>query len=154
MKTILFIALFLLLFSLFFSCEKDSGPYVAAIEIVADTTKIDTNGTGQPTIPEPTIYSDSIFYGTHVKPVFQQSCVQACHNPQHPKLDLRPSVSYAQLLTDGLNAPYVNITNPEQSSLYLHLAGVYTLMPQGGPKLSQGKIDTIYTWIAQGALNN
>jgi hypothetical protein len=154
MKTILFITLFLLLFSLFFSCEKDSGPYVAVLGNPIDTTKIDTNGTGQPTIPDPTIYSYSISYGTHVKPVFQQNCIQACHNPQHPKLDLRPSVSYAQLLTDGFSAPYVNTINPEQSSLYLHLAGVYTLMPQGGPKLSQGQIDTVYTWIAQGALNN
>lgn len=152
MRTILFITLFLLLFSLFFSCEKDSGPYI--IEIPKEEKSNNDTIITDPIIPTPTVYPYTISYETHVKPVFQQNCIQACHNPQHPKLDLRPSVSYAQLLTDGFSAPYVNITNPNQSILYLHLAGVYTLMPQGGPKLSQGQIDTVYTWIAQGALNN
>lgn len=137
---------------LLFSCTKDSGPYVIYEEIVNEP--INNGGTNQPNIPDPTIYAYTISYNTHVKNMLQQNCVQACHSPQHPKLDLRPQVSYNQLLTDGFSAPYVNSTNPEQSSLYLHLAGVYTLMPQGGPKLSQGKIDTVYTWIAQGTLNN
>lgn len=135
-----------------FSCTKDSGPYVVYEEIIAEP--INKGDTNEPTIPDPTIYTYTISYNTDVKPMLQQNCVQACHSPQHPKLDLRPQVSYNQLLTDGFSAPYVNSTSPAQSSLYLHLAGVYTLMPQGGPKLSQGKIDTVYTWIAQGALNN
>lgn len=138
---------------LLFSCTKDSGPYVVYEEIT-NTPPVNNGGTNEPTIPDPTIYAYTISFGTHVKPMLQQNCVQACHSPQHPKLDLRPQVSYDQLLIDGFSAPYVDTLNPQQSSLYLHLAGVYTLMPQGGPKLLQGKIDTVYTWIAQGALNN
>lgn len=131
------------------SCDKDKGPYfIENIYIPQDTT------TPPPTVTPPTVFSYSISYNNDIKFMFQESCVQQCHNQQHPKLDLRPQVSYNQLLTDGLNAPYVNTISPEQSSLYLHLAGIYTLMPLNGPALSQGKIDTVYTWISQGALNN
>ena len=134
------------------SCEKDSGPYIVKMpyeeEITNDTT------TTTPTIPSPTVFTYTISYGSDIKPMLSQNCVQSCHNTQHPKLDLRQQVSYDQLLTDGFSAPYVNTVTPNQSILYLHLAGIYTLMPQGGPQFSQGKIDSVYTWITQGALNN
>lgn len=133
----------------FYSCIKDSGPYFKVIPI----EEVDNSPTIS-VVPEPTVYSYTILYGTDIAPMLQQSCVQNCHSPQHPKLDLRPQVSYAQLLTDGFSAPYVNVGTPNQSILYLHLVGLYSLMPQGGPALSQGKIDSVYTWISQGALNN
>lgn len=132
------------------SCVKDQGPYIieqAYIPPPEDTVII-------PGPVTPTVYSETIFFSTDISPMLQQNCVQQCHNQQHPKLDLRPQVSYDQLLTLGVSAPYVNTTNPNQSLLYLHLAGVYTLMPEGGPALSQGKIDSVFTWVTQGALNN
>lgn len=134
---------------LLFSCAKDEGPFVNNTNTgntITDTTII--------TIPEPTVYSYPISFGTDVKPIFPASCVMGCHNPQHPKLDLRPPVAYDQLLTDGASAPYVNVTDPKLSILYLHLVGIYTPMPLDNPKLPQGQIDTIFTWISQGALNN
>jgi hypothetical protein len=145
-RTISLIILTVFALTVFFSCDKDSGPYIIEIPNEEGTNN-DTTTT--PTVPDPTVFSYSISYGSDIKPLLQQNCVQSCHNSQHPKLDLRPQVSYDQLLTDGFSAPYVDIINPNQSLLYLHLAGIYTLMPQGGPQLSQGKIDSVYTWISQ-----
>ncbi|MBK7127868.1 MAG: hypothetical protein IPM74_14475 [Crocinitomicaceae bacterium] len=134
---------------MFFSCAKDEGPFVKFIPPVNDTVP-----DVQDSIPAPTEYSYTISFWTDVKPIFTGNCVMMCHNMEHPKLDLRPPVAYDQLLTNGSSAPYVMPMAPATSNLYLHLTGEYELMPQGGPKLSQGKIDTIYTWIAQGALDN
>lgn len=146
-KHVLLSILFLLQLSFFISCDKDSGPYIKIIKNLNDTLDLDT-------IPEPTVYPYSIKFGADIKPIFTGNCVRACHNPSHPKLDLRPPVVYKQLLTDGKSAPYVNIVTPKQSLLYLHLTGIYTLMPKDGPKLSQGKIDSVFTWISQGAIDN
>ncbi|GIK70704.1 MAG: hypothetical protein HND27_01160 [Bacteroidetes bacterium] len=140
-----------------FSCAKDEGPFVKKMALPLpkpqDTVPSPTDTTPT-TIPEPTVFPYTILFNTDVKPIFPANCVQGCHNPQHPKLDLRPNVAYKQLLTDGFSAPYVNVSVPKQSILYLHLVGIYPLMPKNGQKLSQGKIDTIYTWISQGALDN
>lgn len=129
---------------MFTSCLSDKGPYIVRPEVVVPVD----------TLPKPTVFPYTISFTTHIRKIFTRNCVMGCHNPSHPKLDLRPPVAYAQLLTDGFSAPYVNPVNPEHSNLYLHLAGVYELMPRGGPKLPQPTIDTVYTWIAQGALNN
>jgi len=152
MKNLLITSILTTLVGIFISCEKDKGPYIIEKPIVEDTTS--TTTPLPPAMDTPTVYTYTISYGTDISPIFQQNCVQACHNQNHPKLDLRPPVSYDQLLTDGTSTPYVNTTTPIQSLLHLHLAGVYTLMPEGGPALSQGKIDSVYTWISQGALNN
>lgn len=153
MKKFILVLIIAISYGVLSSCEKDIGPYIA--ESDSTLLPIDTSSNPQQdTIPDPTIFPYTISYNNHIKQMLAQNCVQACHSPQHPKLDLRPPVSYDQLLTDGFSAPYVNTTSPDQSILYLHLAGIYSLMPQGGPKLSQGKIDSVYTWIAQGAQNN
>lgn len=138
----------------FVSCEKDEGPFVKKTMVVTPVDTTTKQDTIIITIPEPTVYSYSISFGTHVKPVFQASCLMGCHNMNHPYLDLRPPVAYNELLTTGASAPYVNVSMPKQSILYKHLVGIYTLMPKDASKLPQGKIDTIYTWISQGALNN
>ena len=131
-----------------FSCAKDEGPFVVK-DAMGPLDPIPSNG-----IPDPTVFSYPISFASDIKPIFQASCLQGCHNPNHPTLDLRPSVAYNQLTSLGVNAPYVNATNPESSSLYLHLVGVYTPMPKNNAQLSQGLIDTVYTWIYQGTLNN
>ncbi len=130
------------------SCAKDEGPFVRV------TPSANNDTTDIPQIPEPTVFPYTISFTNHVRPLFPASCVQGCHNPSRAKLDLRPSVAYDQLLTDGFSAPYVDTLMPKISVLYKHLTGEYTLMPMGGPKLSQGMIDTVYNWIVQGALNN
>lgn len=149
-----FVFIAALLFLFLISCEKDEGPFVKKTIVV---TPVDTSGNQDTviiTIPEPTVYTYSISFGSHVKPVFQTSCIMGCHNMNHPYLDLRPPVAYNELLSTGASAPYVNVSMPKQSILYKHLVGIYTLMPKDASKLPQGQIDTIYTWISQGALNN
>lgn len=155
MKYKLYLTAWILLSALLFvTCTKDEGPFVQKTIVIPP---IDTGGNQDTliiSIPEPTVYSYTIGFNTHVKPVFQASCIMGCHNMNHPFLDLRPPVAYNELLTMGTNAPYVNVSAPKQSTLYKHLVGIYTLMPKNGQKLPQGKIDTVYTWISQGALNN
>lgn len=149
------------------SCEKDQGPFIVTPPNTApqdtntnkDTTKtpVDTTDTNKPiVIPEPTQYSYLISFNTHVKPILQTNCMgSTCHNPKHPDgLDLRPQAAYNSIWLNGKNAPYVDTLQPKNSILYLHLVGIRTPMPKDLPKLAQGKIDTIYTWIAQGAYNN
>jgi hypothetical protein len=140
--------------ALFFACAKDEGPFIKKTPSVPVTDTLPNNNDTVITIPEPTVYTYSIGFSTHVKPIFQASCIMGCHNSNHPYLDLRPPVAYNELLTTGASAPYVNTGMPKLSVIYKHLVGIYTLMPKGGPKLPQGKIDTVYTWISQGALNN
>lgn len=154
MRNTIIISALTIIAGFFIACEKDQGPYILTPLVVEDTTTTTPPPPPPPPMDTPTVFTYTISYGTDISPMLQQNCVQACHNQNHPKLDLRPQASYNQLLTDGVSAPYVNTTTPIQSLLYLHLAGVYTLMPEGGPALSQGKIDSVYTWISQGALNN
>ncbi|MCC6754631.1 MAG: hypothetical protein IT266_11680 [Saprospiraceae bacterium] len=127
------------------SCEKDQGPLIL-------------NGHGDhghscDTVVDPPA-GDTLSYNNFIKPMLAKGCVQGCHNPSHPKLDLRPPVSYNQLVADGFNAPYVDPVQPESSLLIRHLRGELLLMPQGGPAWSSEKIDSVLTWIRQGALNN
>ncbi len=140
-----------------FACAKDEGPFVKKITQNPppnDTVPKNPNDTIPNPIPEPTVFPYTIRFGADIKPLFQASCISGCHNMHHPKLDLRPPVAYNQLLSNGSSAPYVNVSTPKHSILYLHLVGVYTLMPKNGQKLPQGQIDTVFTWISQGALNN
>jgi hypothetical protein len=133
---------------LMISCAKDEGPFV----------RVSTSNTNKPNdsikIIEPTVLPFTIRFNDHIKPIFRSNCIQGCHSPSHPKLDLRPPVAYNQLLTLGKSAPYVNPAEPKKSILYLHLVGIRLPMPKDKPKLSQATIDTVYTWISQGAANN
>ncbi|MBP8725846.1 MAG: hypothetical protein KBF37_04305 [Saprospiraceae bacterium] len=127
------------------SCEKDQGPLI--LEGHGD------HGHSCDTVVDPPA-GDTLSYNNFIKPMLAKGCVQGCHNPSHPKLDLRPPVSYNQLLTDGYHAPYVDPANPESSLLIRHLRGEELLMPQGGPAWPSEKIDSVLLWIRQGALNN
>ena len=143
--------IFILIFSLILfiiSCSKDKGP------LVRKTNKLPDKPNDSINILEPTILPITISFNNHLKPVFKNSCIQGCHTPSHPKLDLRPPVAYNQLLTLGKSAPYVNPAEPKKSILYLHLVGIRLPMPKDKPKLYQSAIDTVYTWIVQGAANN
>lgn len=139
------------------SCSKDEGPFIIApvgTTTPSDSTHLTDTVNNKDSTNSPTVYTYTILYSVHVKPLLAFKCVQGCHNPSHPKLDLRPPVSYVELLTDGASAPYVDTIQPGNSIIHKHLTGEYTPMPKDGPSLSQGKIDTIYTWISQGAKNN
>lgn len=130
--TLRYIAVILLI-GFFSACNKDKGPY-------SITQELDVN------------VIDSISYVVHVQPIFDANCTN-CHNASHSKLDLQSAVSYNQLLYTGFSASYVNVSNPPQSKLYLHLTGVLAIMPPSGA-IQQSEQDLILKWIEQGALDN
>lgn len=130
--TLKYIAVILII-GFFSACNKDKGPYSIAQEI--DVSVI-----------------DSISYIVHVQPIFDANCIN-CHNASHSKLDLQSAVSYNQLLYTGFSASYVNVSNPPQSKLYLHLTGALAIMPPSGA-IQQSEQDLVLKWIEQGALDN
>lgn len=80
--------------------------------------------------------------------IFIPKCM-GCHASTHPNLGSH------SVLTDPNNG-LVNLANPAQSTLYLRVSGstAGTQMPLNSPALSQQEIDTILSWIQNGALNN
>lgn len=123
----------LMLVGFFIACNKDKGPYLITNEINVNPT-------------------DTISYVADVQPIFNTNCTN-CHNASHSKLDLQSAVSYNQLLFTGFSASYVNVSNPPQSKLYLHLTGALAIMPPSGA-IQQSEQDLVLKWIEQGALDN
>ncbi len=80
--------------------------------------------------------------------IFGPKCM-GCHQSTHPNLNNH------SVLTNPAHG-LVNTANPTQSVLYLRLSGssVGDQMPMGAPALSQQEINTILSWIQNGALNN
>ncbi len=116
------------------SCTKDVGPLIIK----------------PPAVPGDTM----ITYSNVIQPFLDLHCVR-CHNQSHPLLDLREEVSYDELLFTGRMAPYVDTIYPENSIFIGRLRGLeYPIMPPDGGHISEGTIDTISTWMLQGAKNN
>ncbi len=115
------------------SCSKEAGPV------------------------EPEDATTQVSFANDVQPIFDNNCV-SCH-PSSGNLDLRPGQSYNQLVNvsaSGYNALRVKPGDPEASVLYKKIDGSGTFgsnMPLGG-QLSAADIQTIKTWIEQGAQNN
>ncbi|GAB4338065.1 MAG: hypothetical protein Kow0037_21720 [Calditrichia bacterium] len=94
--------------------------------------------------------------------VFEQSCAfSGCHGGANPKADLNLEAgqAYNNLVdVDSRENPQmkrVDPGDPENSLLILKLTGQNTsLMPPGGPAISQSMLDSIRQWIALGAENN
>ena len=89
---------------------------------------------------------DSVYFSETIKPIIKENC-ESCHNGNLSP-NLLPENAYNSLIDN-----YVNIEKPEQSTIYLRLIGEESLMPPNSP-LSQGKIDSVFIWIKQGAKNN
>lgn len=120
----LFICCVLFLF-IFSSCEKN---YVEPKEILKD-----------------------ISFSTDIIPIFSSNC-ESCHTSGggFPGLVLSSDIAYAQLWTDGVNAPYVDTINPSSSKLYTKMN---SNMPPSG-LLPNEKISIVLKWIELGAKNN
>lgn len=101
-------------------------------------------------VKAPDIVSD-VSFNDDILPIMVQHC-KSCHEVDKvfPGLILNAEMSYDQLLSDGANAPYVNINDPESSILYRRMNKD---MPQFG-LLSNDKIALFLKWIQEGALNN
>ena len=123
---------------LFSACEKDSGPIII-----------------KPEIPEDTV-PDFVSFANDIQPIFNFNCI-ACHNENHPFLNLKECCSWDQLLNSGVSAPYIDTLNPTESYLYIRVAGAGQNppeMPPGGPFLIQEETDLILKWIQEGAKDN
>lgn len=101
-------------------------------------------------VKAPDIVSD-VSFNDDILPVMVLHC-KSCHEVDKvfPGLILNAEMSYDQLLSDGVNAPYVNINDPESSLLYRRMNKD---MPQFG-LLSNDIIALFLKWIQEGALNN
>lgn len=126
------ISLFAITLFLFFSCNKDEGPFPRITAGQTDTLVIS--------------------YSKEIQPIFNAYCI-SCHTEQHAKLNLKSCCSYEQLLETGFSASYIDTTVIENGNLYRHITGNLSLMPPSG-KLTQDLIDKIKNWIKQGAKNN
>jgi hypothetical protein len=138
--------------------EPDGGNAMAPI----DYTNCDVSKMPQPVAQSGEATTWSSVYAN----ILQSQCV-TCHHtgttyPTTLYMDA-PLATYNTFLgidgsgpseTVDAGIPYVTPGSPSESYLYLKITGASGIagsqMPQGG-QLSQAGIDTIYTWIVQGA---
>lgn len=100
---------------------------------------------------EPPDTISDVSFKNDLLPILVLHC-KSCHEVDKvfPGLILNAEMSYNQLLSDGVNAPYVNTNDPESSILYRRMNKD---MPQFG-LLSNDKIALFLKWIQDGAENN
>jgi len=97
-------------------------------------------------VPEDPEMPEVVSYSNHIQPIFDRSCnMSGCHSSGGPAPNLESDKSYNALLSGG----YVNVEDPESSSLY-------TSIRFGSMKAYAQPGDDAYIlkWIEQGALNN
>ena len=93
-------------------------------------------------------------------PIFESRCMP-CHNSDGGQIILAPAeVAYNNIINgvsknDG-GVAFVNVLQPEESYLYRLVAddNVEYIMPPGNNALTPFEIQTILTWISQGAQEN
>ena len=93
-------------------------------------------------------------------PIFESRCMP-CHSSDGGQIILAPaSVAYDNMINgvsknDG-GVAFINVLQPEESYLYRLVAddNVEYIMPPGNNDLTPFEIQTILTWISQGAQDN
>src|SRR5581483_4961760 len=90
----------------------------------------------------------SVSFSRQVQPILERGC-QGCHSSESPagKLAL---TGYERLAASGA----VIRGRPEESRLWQVVRGEKPAMPKGGPPLTPGEVETIRTWIAEGAVDD
>ena len=98
-----------------------------------------------PPAPDPTV---PVSYSGDMQPYFDAKCI-SCHNGGGIPLNLETSVSYDNLLTGG-TPPYVDVDNPELSTIYTKVA------PGGSMAgfVTPADVEMTLLWIEQGAKDN
>jgi hypothetical protein len=95
----------------------------------------------------------AVDFSKQVLPVLQRACFE-CHGPEVQKADLRLD-SKALAFTTGEHAPVITPGKPDTSE---HLRRISLprsdkqAMPRRGAPLSAAEIDSLRTWIAEGAV--
>jgi len=99
---------------------------------------------GPPPPPEP---GDTTSFAEEVAPIFDMDGCTACHNG-NIVFDLTAPNAYNSIMSNNLAVPL----KPEESKIYTYPN------PQTGTHNTKYKsndhVNTIYTWILQGALDN
>jgi len=169
------------LFCLEGACSADCGDLAncsgACVDIMTDSRNCGTCGAG--CSPGASCAAgmcqcgtETVSFASDVQPIFTASCASmGCHDgvggsgrPGGPggggsDLDLTPGNAFASLLNATTNCgPVVAPGDPGGSLLIGKLTGSElcsgTQMPKGDPPLAEDLIDTIATWICQGADDN
>ena len=84
--------------------------------------------------------ADTVYFSTQILPMIQNNCI-GCHSVGNGfEIEL---TNHAQISSNA-DACFNSMTG----------SGGYTLMPYGGPKLSDSLIDIFNCWVVQGKLNN
>jgi hypothetical protein len=100
----------------------------------------------------------AVSFSGDVQPIFDSRCT-GCH-PGNADLELTADVSYENLVgvqATGYNAIRVVAGQPDSSVLYNKVAdtAVYGgIMPASGAPLTAGQIETIRSWLEEGAEDN
>lgn len=105
--------------------------------------------------------TDPVSFSADVQPILTQSCATgSCHAAPNPSagMDLSADTAYANLVgvtaSGNPDLQRVAAGSAEDSFLYLKLLGQGTsIMPPGG-SLPAAQIETIRTWIDEGAEEN
>ncbi len=121
--------LFLSLITLsIYSCKKDSD--------------------SSTTIPDATISNTTVYFQNDVLPIFQSSCaMNGCHNSTN-KVDGYDLSNYDAILSKGITKG-----NYKSSKIYTEIANG-AMPPRGYTAITSTQLNSIASWIQQGALNN
>ena len=95
----------------------------------------------------------AVDFSKQVLPVLQRACFE-CHGPEVQKADLRLD-SKALAFTTGEHAPVITPGKPDTSELLRRISlprSDKQAMPRRGAPLSAAEIDSLRTWIAEGAV--
>ena len=93
-----------------------------------------------------------ISYSRDVNPILRANCT-GCHRPAQSKGNLDLS-SYASLMRGGDEGPAIIPSRPDASPLLQQVAGPEPSMPIDAEPLITSEIETIRTWILQGAIDD
>lgn len=114
---------------------------------------------------QPNVFIQTYSFAQHVQPIFQSNC-GGCHDGSGSDLpasmNLQGNAYLATVNVPSLEAALFMRIRPyhaDSSYVYHKIKATSTVrtgerMPDGGPYLSDATIDTIRTWITEGALNN
>jgi hypothetical protein len=112
-----------------------------------------TPGAANPVCP----VTSALSYAVDIAPIFETQCT-FCHNSGFASGGFDMSFYDAMFGTSSVGLPYVQPGSPGESYLWLKMEGTHadaggggTIMPPGGA-LDSGTLDTVFAWIADGAL--
>lgn len=95
--------------------------------------------------------TDEVSFSKDLAPIYATSCsVSGCHSSGGIKPDLSPEKLYSTLVEGN----YVNVDEPEKSSVYLSLTGNGKVSMPVGTNNPSNINNLMLAWIKQGAKNN